>query len=114
MPYAGFHTEGVTSMKYLAAMGVVLSLGCVSAAEAPSNYQTYHGIRVDSDPLLLAKYDRAVGYCQYEAMSWRGSPNPYSLVYNAALRSCLSRRNFIDRGAYAYPANRYFDHFFDR
>ncbi|NLS06789.1 hypothetical protein HGP14_26115 [Rhizobium sp. P32RR-XVIII] len=97
-------------MRYLAALGVALSLGCISAAESPSNYETYFGqVRVDSDPVVLAHYNRALPYCQYEASSWwRGSPYPYSLYYNAALRSCLSRRGFIDRGAYAYPAYRYY------
>jgi hypothetical protein len=97
-------------MKYVAALGIALSLGCISAAEAPWNYQTYHEqIRVNSDPVVLAHYYRVLPYCQYEASSWwRGSPNSYSLYYIAALRSCLSRRGFIDRGAYAYPAYHYY------
>jgi hypothetical protein len=101
-------------MKCLAALAVALSLGCISAAEAPSNYQTYSGIRVDSDPILVQRYDRALSYCQPEAMSYRGSPDTHSMIYNVALRSCLSRHNFIDRGLYAYPANRLFDHVLDR
>ncbi|MET3854702.1 MULTISPECIES: hypothetical protein [unclassified Rhizobium] len=101
-------------MRYLAAIGVALSLGCISAAEAPSNYQTYSGIRVDSDPVLLARYDRALSYCQPEAMSHRGSPDTHSMIYNVALRNCLYRRSFVDRGYYAYPANQVFDHFLDR
>ncbi|MBW9053540.1 hypothetical protein [Rhizobium mesosinicum] len=101
-------------MRYFACIGVVLSLACVSAAEAPSNYQVYGGVRVDSDPVLLHKYDHALGRCEPEAMGKRGSPDTHGLIYNAALRGCLYRYGFTDRGAYAYPANRPFDHFIDR
>jgi hypothetical protein len=101
-------------MRYLAVFGVALSLGCISAAEAPSNYQTYTGVRVDSDPVLLARYDRALSYCERESVSWRGSPDTRSLRYNTALRNCLYRRSFVDRGYYAYPATQVFDHFLDR
>ena len=101
-------------MRYLAAIGVALSLGCISAAEAPSNYQTYTGVRVVSDPVLLSRYDRALSYCQPEAMSYRGSPDTHSMIYNVALRSCLYRHSFVDRGSFAYPATRIFDHVFDR
>ncbi len=98
-------------MKYFACIGVVLSLACISAAEAPSNYQVYGGVRVDSDPTLLRKYDHALGRCQPEALGKRGSPDTNSLLYNAALRGCLYRHGFTDRGAYAYPATNIFDHF---
>ena len=101
-------------MRYFACIGVVLSLACVSAAEAPSNYQVYGGVRVDSDPVLLRKYDHALRRCQPEALGYRGSPDTTSLIYNAALRGCLYRYSFIDRGSYAYPATLIFDHFFDR
>lgn len=101
-------------MKYLACFGVVLSLACVSAAESPSNYQVRGGVRVDSDPLLLRKYDSALQRCQPEALGKRGSPDTSSLIYNAALRSCLYRHSFTDRGSYAYPATNIFDHFIDR
>ena len=104
-------------MRLMAVVGLVLSVGCISAAEAPSNYQSYHGgVRVDTDPVLLARYDKALQRCVPEARSLRrGSPDPQSLHYNAALRSCLSRHSFLDRGVYAYPIPKvYFDHFLDR
>lgn len=56
-------------MRMMLALGAILSLACVSAGEAPSNYQTYHGVRVDSDPVLLAKYNKALNYCEPEAYS---------------------------------------------
>jgi hypothetical protein len=71
-------------------------------------------VRVDSDPVLLRKYDHALRRCQPEALGYRGSPDTTSLLYNAALRGCLYRYSFIDRGSYAYPATQIFDHFFDR
>ncbi|MDL2399302.1 hypothetical protein [Rhizobium mayense] len=102
-------------MRMMLALGAVLSLACVSAGEAPSNYQSYHGIRVDSDPVLLAKYDRALRYCEPEAYSWyRGSPDPNSTMYILALRDCLYRHSFVDRGAYAYPTTAWYRHFLDR
>lgn len=104
-------------MRLMAVVGLVLSVGCISAAEAPSNYQSYHGgIRVDTDPVLLARYDKALQRCVPEASSWhRGSPDSQSLQYNTALRSCLSRHSFLDRGVHAYPIPKvYFDHFLDR
>ncbi|MBX4972421.1 hypothetical protein [Rhizobium lentis] len=104
-------------MRLMAVVGLVLSFGCISAAESPSNYQSYHGsIRVDTDPVLLAKYDKALRWCVPEAGSLRrGSPDPRSLYYNTALRNCLYRRGFVDRGVYAYPIPEvYFDHFLDR
>lgn len=102
-------------MRMMLAWGVVLSFACVSAGEAPSNYQSYHGVRVDSDPVLLAKYDRALNRCEPEAYSWnRGSPDPNSTAYILALRNCLYRHSFVDRGSYAYPATALFEHFLDR
>lgn len=32
----------VNSMRLMAVVGLVLSFGCISAAESPSNYQSYH------------------------------------------------------------------------
>jgi hypothetical protein len=96
-------------------LGAILSLACVSAGEAPSNYQTYHGIRADSDPVVLATYERVLDRCEPEAYSWRrGSPDPNSTLYWLALRDCLYRHGFVDRGAYAYPTTAVFRHFLDR
>ncbi|NLR99602.1 hypothetical protein HGP17_22505 [Rhizobium sp. P38BS-XIX] len=102
-------------MRMMFALGAILSLACVSAGEAPSNYQTFHGARADSDPVILAKYDRALNHCEPEAYSWhRGSPDPNSTMYWLALRACLYRQGFIDEGAYAYPTTAVFRHFLDR
>ncbi|MGV1789807.1 hypothetical protein GR212_11890 [Rhizobium lusitanum] len=102
-------------MRMMLALGAILSLACVSAGEAPSNYQTYQGIRADSDPVVLARYDRALNYCEPEAYSWhRGSPDPNSTFYWLALRDCLYRHGFVDRGVYAYPTTAVFRHFLDR
>lgn len=102
-------------MKAISLIGAVLSLACISAAEAPSNYQTYHGFRVAGDPAFEPQFNRALRYCMPEAASWqRGSPDTRSLLYIAALRGCLYRHNFVDRGAYAYPATAIFSHFLDR
>jgi hypothetical protein len=85
------------------AVGIALGLsGCVGA-DAPSNYQSYFGVRVDSSPQLQQRFDRASGFCQREARR-RGSTDIASASYVITLRSCLARHNFIDRGAYAYPA----------
>ncbi|KQV65382.1 hypothetical protein [Rhizobium sp. Root1220] len=100
-------------MRVWVALGMVASLACISAAEAPWQWQTYHGVRVDSDPMLTARFDRALRYCEPEAYR-RGSSNPNSLLYVTALRSCMSRLNIIDRGSYSYVANNYFYHFLDR
>jgi hypothetical protein len=95
------------NLKYVAA--AVLGLACVSAAEAPENYSIYAGPTVVSDPVILDIYDRALVKCTAEASTpTRGTEFTTSLYYNAALRACLSRRGFIDRGAYAYPTNRLF------
>ena len=103
-------------MRLMAVVGVALSLGCISAAESPSHYRSDSGGLVDTDPVLLARYDTALRWCVPEDGSWqRGSPDPQSMNYNAALRSCLYRHGFVDRGVYAYPIPKvYFDHFLDR
>ncbi|MGG6898934.1 MULTISPECIES: hypothetical protein [Rhizobium] len=102
-------------MRMMLALGAILSLACVSAGEAPSNYQIHQGIRADSDPVVMARYDRALNYCEPEAYSWRrGSSDPNSTLYWLALRACLYRQGFIDRGAYAYPTTAVFRNFLDR
>jgi hypothetical protein len=102
-------------MRMLVATGVLLSLACISAVNAPSNYQTYGGIRVDSDPVIVNHYQRTAGYCDQEA-AWRyprvaDSVDP---MYTLAFKACLYRHNYVDRGAFSYPANQIFLHFFDR
>jgi hypothetical protein len=97
----------------MAALGIAASLACISAAEAPSQWQTYSGVRIDSDPTLRARFDRTYRYCEPEAVH-RGSPDANSLLHVTALRSCMYRYGIIDRGAYAYPANDLFYHFLDR
>ncbi|OWW04534.1 hypothetical protein ATY81_00630 [Rhizobium sp. R72] len=94
-------------MRISVAVGVAASLLAVSAAEAPGQWQTFHGVRMDSDPLLLARFDRAYRYCEPEAV-YRGSPYPTNPWHVTALRSCMYRLGIVDRGAYAYPANRLF------
>jgi hypothetical protein len=102
-------------MKIKLAFGIALSLACISAAEAPSNYRTYSGLPVESDPYLLTHFDRALGRCVPEAQTPpRGTPFVDSLHYNTALRACLYRQRYVDRGYSAYPANLVFDHFLDR
>lgn len=102
-------------MKIVTAIGLALSLACISAAEPASNYQTYHGFRVAGDPAFEPQFNRALYHCMPEAASWqRGSPDTRSLLYIAALRGCLYRHNFVDRGAFAYPATAIFSHFLDR
>jgi hypothetical protein len=91
-------------MRIMLAVGLALGLsGCVGA-DAPSNYQSYFGVRVDSSPQLQQRFDRASRYCQREAPR-RGTTDVASVSYLLAMRSCLARHNFIDRGAYAYPAS---------
>lgn len=93
----------------------ILGALCISAAEAPANYRTYGGGAIESDPLLLSAYDAALRKCVPEALAApRGNPEPASLHYNAALRACLYRQGFFDRGSFAYPATLVFDHFLDR
>jgi hypothetical protein len=102
-------------MKIKLALGLAFSLACISAAESPSNYQTYKGFRLENDPVLLAAYDSALRRCVPEAETPpRGTPEVTSLHYNAALRACLYRHGFVDRGISAYPATLVFDHFLDR
>jgi hypothetical protein len=102
-------------MKMMLTLGAILSLACVSAGEAPSNYQTYQGVRADSDPVVLARYDRALNRCEPEAYSWRrGSPDANSTLYWLALRDCLYRQGFVDRGVYAYPTTAVWRHILDR
>lgn len=96
-------------------LALALSLACISAAEAPANYRTYGGARIEENSVLLAHYDRAVQKCSAEASTPpRGNLDPTTLHYNAALRACLYRQGYFDRGAYSYPATLIFDHFFDR
>lgn len=86
-----------------------LSLALVSAAESPANYRVYGGQDVQSDPLIIETYNRVLAKCIPEAGTPpRGNANTQTLHYNAALRGCLYRHGFIDRGAYAYPTNRLF------
>jgi hypothetical protein len=102
-------------MRMLVATGALLSLLCISAVNAPSNYQSYGGYPVFSDPALRSHFERAYGYCDREA-SWRyprvdNSVNP---MFTLAVKACLYRHSFVDRGVYSYPANQIFLHFFDR
>ena len=103
-------------MKLLMAAGIALSLACISAAEAPSNYETYYGgVRVDSDPRLLNHYNRVLAYCDREAsLPQRGSPYPYDTWHILALRSCLYRYSFVDRGVHSYPANWFWGHILEQ
>ncbi|WP_320202343.1 hypothetical protein [Agrobacterium rosae] len=95
------------NIKYIAA--AILGLACVSAAEAPQNYRVYAGPDVTSDPIILEVYDRALANCTYEASTpTRGTVYTASYIYNAALRACLSRHGFSDRGSNAYPTNSLF------
>ena len=102
-------------MKASVFAGIILSLACISAAEAPSNYQTNAGIRVDSDPMLLAHFQGAFGRCDAEAAAlYQRAYIADEDWYTLALKACLYRYGYFDRGAYAYPANAVFDHFIDR
>ncbi|MES5096698.1 hypothetical protein ABUK73_00560 [Agrobacterium sp. BA1120] len=95
------------NIKYVAA--AILGLACVSAAESPKNYSVYAGPDVTSDPIILDVYDRALSNCSAEASSPpRGTAYTTSYYYNAALRACLSRHGFIDKGAFAFPTNSLF------
>lgn len=94
-------------IRYVAA--AILALACVSAAESPRNYSVYAGPDVESDPVILDVYDRVVVKCSTEAsVPPRGTEYTASYYYNAALRACLSRHGFIDKGAFAYPSNSLF------
>jgi hypothetical protein len=103
-------------MKILLGLGLALSLGCISAAESPGDYQYYFGGRVDADPVLASRFDRAVQRCEPEASDpYRGSPDRHSYIHLLAMRNCLARYNFIDRGSYAaLPITLGLDHFIDR
>ena len=95
------------NIKHIAA--AIFGLACVSAAEAPQNYRVYGGPDVTSDPIILEVYDRALTYCTYEAsMPQYGAMEATPYIYNAALRACLSRHGFSDRGSNAYPTNSLF------
>ena len=103
-------------MKIMLGLGLAMSLACISAADSPSEYQYYFGGRVDQDPVLAAHFDRAARRCEPEANDIdRGSPDPHSYLHIIAMRSCLARYNFIDRGVYAaLPITLGLDHFLDR
>lgn len=95
------------TIKYVAA--AILGLACISAAEAPQNYRLYSGPDVTSDPVILSVYDRALDKCTVEASTPpRGTVYHASYYYNAALRACLYRQGFVDRGADAFPTNSLF------
>ncbi|KRB61288.1 hypothetical protein ASE04_23115 [Rhizobium sp. Root708] len=100
-------------MRLSVAFALAASFVCISAAEAPSEWQTYSGVRVDSDPQTQARFDRAYRHCEPQA-AWQGSSQQNSLLYVTALRSCLYRQGIVDRGSYSYPVNDPFDHFIDR
>lgn len=103
-------------MKAIAAFGAVLSMTCVSAAASPSEFQTYFGTPVEASPVISAQFDKAAAHCEAEASSpARGSPNADSYSHIVAVRGCLARYNFIDRGAYTnLPIVLGLDHFLDR
>jgi hypothetical protein len=103
-------------MKIMLGLGLALSLACISAAESPSDYQQYFGPRVDSSPVIAREFDRAIVHCQAEASNpYRGAYTSGSHGYLIAVRACLSRYNFIDRGAYAaLPVTLGLEHFLDR
>ena len=95
------------NFKYIAA--ALLGLACVSAAEAPQNYRVYAGPDVTSDPIILDIFDRAVMKCTAEASTPpRGAAYTTSTYHTVAVRACLSRQGFVDRGGYAYPYTRLF------
>jgi hypothetical protein len=103
-------------MKIILGLGLAMSLACISAAESPSEYQYYFGGRVDQDPVLAAHFDKAARRCAPEASDPdRGSADPHSYLHIVAMRNCLARYNFIDRGSYAaLPITLGLDHFIDR
>ncbi len=100
-------------MRALIALGIAGSLACISAAQAPSQWQTYSGVPVDSDPTILARFDHTYPYCEQEAFR-RGSTDVNSLWHVTALRNCMYRHGIVDRGSYSYPANALFYNFLDR
>jgi hypothetical protein len=93
-----------------------VSLACVSAAASPSDYQTYFGTPVDASPTILAQFDKAAAHCDAEASRpGRSAPAEQTYAYTTAVRTCLARFNFIDRGSYAYlPIVLGLDHIIDR
>ncbi len=100
-------------MKSLALIGALASLAFISAAEAPANYQSFGGVTADSNPVTTRHYEAALKHCRPEAINPpRGTREVGSLRYSAALRACLYRQGYLDRGSFAYPANLAFDHFF--
>ncbi|MDE1158801.1 MAG: hypothetical protein PW791_11080 [Neorhizobium sp.] len=100
-------------MRSVVFIGMVASLAFVSAAESPSNYQSLSGIRADGDSSTARRYDAALSRCRPEALTPpRGTHETGSLRYSAALRACLYRQGYIDRGSFSYPATLVFDHFF--
>ncbi len=103
-------------MKIMLGLGLALSLACVSAAASPGEYQYYFGGPVDQTPTLATKFDRASDYCAVEASRPdRGSSDVHSYIHTVAMRNCLARYNFIDRGVYsALPITLGLDHFIDR
>jgi hypothetical protein len=103
-------------MKIMLGLGLAMSLACISAADSPAEYQYYFGGRVDADPMLATHFDKAVRHCEPEASDpYRGSPDHVSWLYTIAMRNCLARYNFIDRGSYAaLPITLGLDHIIDR
>lgn len=103
-------------MKIMLGLGLAMSLACISAADSPGEYQYYFGGRVDASPTLAAQFDKASYRCGLEASDPdRGSADPHSYLYLLAMRNCLARHNFIDRGSYAaLPITLGLDHFIDR
>jgi hypothetical protein len=100
-------------MRIRVALGIAASLAFISAAEAPQQWQTYGGVRVDSDQRLLTRYYQTYRHCAPEAVR-RGSSDPNSLLYVTALRGCMYRYGITDRGAYSYTANAPFLNFLSR
>lgn len=99
-------------MRSLASIGALASLTLISAAESPGNYESFGAIRADSTPAITRHYDAALARCRPEALTPpRGTTETASLRYSAALRACLYRQGYIDRGSSAYPATLVFDYF---
>ena len=103
-------------MKTIAMFGALLSMATVSAAASPTEYRTYFGSPVDASPVIQGRFDMAADHCEAEASSpARGSPDLGSYAHIVAVRGCLARYNFIDRGAYStLPIVLGLDHFLDR
>jgi hypothetical protein len=102
-------------MKILTAAGIALSFACVSAASGATNYQTYSGVPADSSPSLVSAFNSAELYCEPEATPYRRGSYPVGFGPLLAMRSCLARHNFIDRGVHSYLSITLgLDHFLDR